>query len=394
MLFDPLQAVTTTNSNARGLSTFQGASQFQKQPAWVRYLVALIITLLVTLLRLALDPYLSDHAIFSFYFASVILAAWYCGLGPSLLNVALGAATASFAFAEPRGSLWIGETRHQFALVVFCAISSYLAYIIHWLTHDIACRKQVEADLRASQEQLELHQSELAHMARLSTMGEMAASLAHELNQPLHAARNYACGCVRRLLKDSEHDAELLSILLRISEEADRAAQILRRVRDFIQKSGPHVAEVSVNDTVQAAVSIINLDIKRTRAKMVCDLASGISAVKADPIQIEQVVVNLARNGLDSMREVPEDQRVLRIGTRQCDAQTVEVFVRDQGKGLNEQEMTKVFEPFFTTKEDGMGMGLAISRSIVQSYEGRLWVTANADRGCTFQFTLPVYQEQ
>ena len=148
-----------------------------------------------------------------------------------------------------------------------------------------------------------------------------------------------------------------------------------------------------MNDLVQDAVTINNLELKQTRARIVCELAPDIAPVMADPIQIEQVVVNLARNGLESMQELPEEQRVLSIGTRRCDEQTMEVFVRDRGKGISEQEMKKIFEPFFTTKPEGMGMGLAISRSIIQAHEGRLWVSANDDRGCTFHFTLPVAQE-
>ena len=116
-----------------------------QRPLWQRYAVAIAITVLITLLRYALDPILSNHSIFTFYFASVILAAWYCGLGPSILNVALGATIASYSFAEPRGSFRIAESRHQFGLVFFCVISSYLAYLIHWLNRDIARRKQVEA---------------------------------------------------------------------------------------------------------------------------------------------------------------------------------------------------------------------------------------------------------
>ena len=186
---------------------------------------------------------------------------------------------------------------------------------------------------------------------------------------------------------------ELMMVLERIAEEADRAAEILRRVRDFVQKTGPHVSAISVNDLVQDAVMINNLELKETRARIVCDLAPDIPPVIADPIQIEQVVVNLARNGLESMQELPEEQRVLNIGTRPCDGQAVEVFVRDRGKGISEEEMKRIFEPFFTTKPEGMGMGLAISRSIIQTHEGRLWVSANEDRGCTFHFTLPIAQE-
>ena len=229
-------------------------------------------------------------------------------------------------------------------------------------------------------------------MSRLSIMGEMVASLAHELNQPLHAAKNYACGSVRRLLKSSECDTELIEALQHMADETDRAAEILRRVRDFVQKTGPCISEISVNDLVQEAVMINRLELKQTRGRIVCDLAPEIAAVRADPIQIEQVVVNLARNGLESMQETPEEQRILTIGTRQRDEQTIEVFVRDRGKGIGEQELKKIFEPFFTTKPEGMGMGLAISRSIIQTHEGRLWVSANEDGGSTFHFTLPVTQ--
>ncbi len=224
-------------------------------------------------------------------------------------------------------------------------------------------------------------------------MGEMVASLAHELNQPLHAAKNYARGCIRRMLKTPHQDAELLEALEHMANETDRAAEILRRVRDFVQKTGPCVSAISLNELVQDAVMINSLEIKQTRATIVCDLAPDVAPVMADPIQIEQVVVNLARNGLEAMSESPEEQRVLKIGTRRCDARTVEVFVRDRGTGISEPEMHKIFEPFFTTKPEGMGMGLAISRSIIQSHEGRLWVSANEDRGCTFHFTLPVAQE-
>ena len=258
------------------------------------------------------------------------------------------------------------------------------------VVHYIARRQQVERDLLASREQLQIRQIELAHISRLSIMGEMAAGLAHELNQPLHAAKNYARGSIRRLLKGPEPDAELMMALEHIANETDRAAEIIRRVRDFVQKTDPHVSAVSLNDLVQEAVAINNMELKQTRTKVVCELAPGIAPVMADSIQIEQVVVNLTRNGMEAMYEMPEEQRVLHVGTRRCDEQTMEVFVRDRGKGISEQEMGKVFEAFFTTKSEGMGMGLAISRSIIESHEGRLWVSANEDRGCTFHFTLPI----
>ncbi|MGA2502217.1 MAG: ATP-binding protein [Tepidisphaeraceae bacterium] len=361
-----------------------------RRPLLDRYLIGIAATLAIALARWWLDPILGTSAAFAIFYASIIFTAWYSGLWPALFVLALGWCLASYLFDESRGTLLVYSFRNQVGCVVYTVIGLYLAYLIDWLTRDIAKRKQVESDLRASQEQLQLHQNELAHMSRLSIMGEMAASLAHELNQPLHAAKNYARGSIRRLLKSAERDEEVMTALERIGQEADRAAEILRRVRDFVQKTGPSVSAISVNDLVREAVVINNLELKQTRAKIVCDLAADIPPVNADPIQIEQVVVNLARNGLESMHELPEDERVLNISTRRCDAETIEVFVRDRGKGIGEQEMKRIFEPFFTTKPEGMGMGLAISRSIIQSHDGRLWVSANDDRGCTFHFTLPV----
>ncbi len=209
------QAVTTEAANVDGTTRPERVAFTLRGSTVARYAVAIAITALVTLLRYALDPVLSNHSIFTFYFASVILAAWYCGFGPSILNVVLGAVIASYSFAEPRGSFLIADFGHQMALGFFCVCSSYMAYLIHWLKRDIARRQQAESDLRASQEQLQLHQTELAHMSRLSIMGEMAASLAHELNQPLHAAKNYARGSVRRLLKNPQHDNRRLLVSAR-----------------------------------------------------------------------------------------------------------------------------------------------------------------------------------
>jgi C4-dicarboxylate-specific signal transduction histidine kinase len=213
------------------------------------------------------------------------------------------------------------------------------------------------------------------------------------LNQPLHAAKNYARGSIRRLLKNPLDDGEVMAALEQIAREADRAAEILRRVRDFIEKTGPHVATISLNEVISAALTILNIELKRTGGRIVCDLAPDLVPVKADPIQIEQVVVNLARNALEAMQETPQEQRLLTIGTRRNGGQTVEVFVRDCGQGIDAYEIGKVFDPFFTTKSEGMGMGLAISRSIVQAHEGRIWVTPNDDGGCTFRFALPIAKQ-
>jgi C4-dicarboxylate-specific signal transduction histidine kinase len=355
----------------------------------LRYGAAIAITAAITLLRFALDHFINDKAIYSFYFASVILAAWYLGLGPSLLNVVSGAVVASYYFAAPRNSIEV-ESKHIFGLMVFATVSTYLAFLIHWLRRDIARRQKAEADLLAAQELVQAHQAELAHAGRLSLMGEMSASLAHELNQPLHAARNYAQGSIRRLRKAPAFDPEVLLALERISEASDRAAEILRRVRDFVSKSAPHVAPLAVGDVLQDAAIIASMEPAPSRAKLEFDIAADLPPVPGDKVEIEQVVVNLARNGMESMSDLPAEERVLRLGARRRDGKSIELYVCDRGAGISADVAAKIFEPFYSTKVDGMGMGLAISRSIVERHDGRLWFTPNDDRGCTFHFTLPL----
>lgn len=243
---------------------------------------------------------------------------------------------------------------------------------------------------QANDEELQRHRAELAHVARLSMMGEMVASLAHELNQPLHAVNSYACGSVRRLLKGHEKDQELVVALEQIIEETNRAAEIIRRVRGFVQKRKPQVSEVLVNDLVKEAVLLSKAELEQHHAKAVLALSEDLPAVIGDPIQIQQVLINLVRNALEAMDETPDDNRLVDIKTMRHGDDAVEVEVCDRGKGIDGEDLDKVFEPFFTTKPEGMGMGLAISRSIIQAREGRLWASANQNQGCTFHFTLPV----
>ena len=242
----------------------------------------------------------------------------------------------------------------------------------------------------AHDEQLQRHQAELTHVARLSMIGEMAAGLAHELNQPLHAVKNYAFGSICRLKKMPQRDEELVVALEQIGEEANRAAEILRRVRAFVQKRETRFSEVFVNRLVEEAILFLRMELERSHTRIVSELAKELPAIVGDPIQIEQVVMNLLRNGLEAMDETPVANRLLRITTSWNGENAVQVNVCDSGKGISEEDREKVFEPFFTTKPEGMGMGLAISRSIVQVHGGRLWASVNERQGCTFHFALPV----
>jgi PAS domain S-box-containing protein len=242
---------------------------------------------------------------------------------------------------------------------------------------------------KAHEEQLQRHRTELAHAARLSMMGEMAASLAHELNQPLHAVTNYAGGSLMRLLKSPQRDQQLVTALEQIGEEANRAAGIVRRVKRFVQKRDPQFSEVSVNHLVEEVVFLNKAELDKRHVEMVTELSANLPLVTGDPVQIEQVMMNLVRNGLEAMEETPEENRRLDIKTRRQGEEMIQVEVCDRGKGIGDGDLERVCEPFFTTKPEGMGMGLAISRSIVQTHGGRLGVSTNQDQGCTFSFTLP-----
>ena len=239
-------------------------------------------------------------------------------------------------------------------------------------------------------EQLQRHQAELAHVARLSTMGEMAASLVHELNQPLHAVHNYVRGCVMRLQTMRAGDAELFAALEQVIVEANRAAEIVGRVKRFVQKRKLPFCELSVNRLVEEVGLLSKAELELRHTQLTLDLAENLPTVLGDAIQIEQVILNLLRNGLEAIDETPEDCRHLGIRTHFGEGDTVQVDVWDRGQGIDQDDLKQIFEPFFSTKPEGMGMGLEISRSIVREHGGRLWASVNRDQGCTFHVTLPV----
>jgi C4-dicarboxylate-specific signal transduction histidine kinase len=255
---------------------------------------------------------------------------------------------------------------------------------------DIEDLKRAQEILKHAHEaEVERHRAELAHVARLSMMGEMAANLAHELNQPLHAVNNYASGGLMRVLKNPQRDTELVAALEQISKEARRAGEIVRRVRGFVQKRESQMVEVALNDLVKEVVFLCQLELDQRRTKIAVELAPDLPIVMGDPVQIEQVLMNLVRNALEAMEQTPEEDRLLEIRSIRRGDDAVQADVRDRGKGITLDDFERIFEPFFTTKPEGLGMGLAISRSIVQGHGGRLWASINPDGGCTFHFILP-----
>ena len=244
---------------------------------------------------------------------------------------------------------------------------------------------------RRAEDQLLQHQAELAHVARLSTVGEMVVELTHELNQPLGAISSYAQACKRLLTSDLPADREDLSTsLVRVSEQADRAAEIIRRLRRFITKAKPMQTAVDLNALIHDVTELTNIDARIAGAEVRFELAEGLPPIVADRIQIEQVMVNLMRNAFEAMCDGPPELRRLILRTTVESQRYVRVDVQDTGHGIPPDAVKKVFDRFYSTKPEGMGMGLPISQSIITNHGGKLGVVLNPDGGCTFHFTLPI----
>ena len=248
---------------------------------------------------------------------------------------------------------------------------------------DITARRNAEAKARR-------HQIELVHVSRLSTMGEMASGLAHELNQPLTAIVTYTQGSLRLLRAGKSSGPELERIMEQVAAQAERAGGIIRRLRSFIRKQETRRVNVGINSLILEAIEFAEHDIRAANVTVNTQLDKDLPDVKADPIQVEQVVLNLIRNCIDAMQTIAAPDRKIFIVTSLSERGAIETSIRDVGPGLSTEARDRIFEPFFTTKPDGIGMGLAISRSIIESHGGRLWHAPDSqETGCTVCFTLP-----
>jgi PAS domain S-box-containing protein len=241
---------------------------------------------------------------------------------------------------------------------------------------------------RQSEEALAKSQSELAQMSRLTTMGEMAASIAHEVNQPLTAVTNNANACLRLLGKHNLEPGVLRKALEEIVADGTRASAVLARIRAFIKKGPAERISLNINDVIQEVLVLAGRELDEHRVSVDRRLAAGLPLLLADRIQLQQVLLNLVKNAIEAMSAVIDRPRLLCVQSRLDESGDVLVAVSDSGTGFG-SEMGRVFSPFFTTKADGMGMGLSISRSLVETHGGRLWAAPNSPHGAVFSFTLP-----
>jgi C4-dicarboxylate-specific signal transduction histidine kinase len=254
---------------------------------------------------------------------------------------------------------------------------------------------RVEMDeRRRAEEQSRVHQAEIAHIGRLNVLGEMVAELAHELNQPLSAIANYAQASVRMLGKLSDNPPQdVLSALQQIVGQASRAAQIIHRVRKFVAQAEPNREPIDLNVVAAEVVQFAEIEARLAGATIRLERCEQPLLVLADRAQIEQVLINLLHNALEALRQADAFSRQLSIRTAAA-GQFVELAVRDTGPGVSPEARERLFERFFTTKPQGMGMGLPISRSIIESHGGRLWLDTAVSPGAEFHFVLPQHSPE
>jgi signal transduction histidine kinase len=254
--------------------------------------------------------------------------------------------------------------------------------LIFGLLVNLHKRKQAEKEARHRRD-------ELAHVTRVATMGELTSSLAHELNQPLAAIRNYA-NAAQRFLSQGEPDlSKTREALEGIIRDNRRAAEVIGRVRGLLKKEEPRYRPVHMNHVIQETLTFIRSDSLLEGLSIETELAQGLPAVPGDRVQLQQVLLNLMLNAVDAMNKAKPDLRKLVIQTENEEDRGVKVSVRDFGSGIDEAHRDKLFEPFYTTKSAGMGMGLAISQRIIHAHGGSIWAENNPDGGATFYFTLP-----
>lgn len=244
---------------------------------------------------------------------------------------------------------------------------------------------------KASERAARLRETEFAHLSRIATMGQMASGLAHELNQPLAASLNYATACLMQAESVSGCPPTVVTGLKEVIKEIRRAGAIISRMRSFMENQEPRRVPLCMNDLVHEAVKMIEFKIQPHGIRPQLELADHLSSVLCDPVQIEQVLVNLLFNGIESMAGTALSERSLTVRTAmKDDGVSLQVSIIDHGIGILPENLPRLFEPFFSTKSKGLGMGLNISRSIIESFGGQLLALANPEGGMTFSFTLPV----
>jgi len=320
----------------------------------------------------------------SCFLLAVTVSSLFGGLGPGLLSVGLSALGFGYFFLG-RTLPPAVEPAVFLRFAVFLVASSLITGLME-------IKRRVEQSRNRAEEALRQAQSDLAHVSRVTTMGELTASLAHEVNQPIAAAVTDANTCLRWLNRDHPNVEEARDAASRTVKDATRAAEIISRTRLLFKKSTPQWELVDVNEIIRDMVALMRGEITRHSISVRSELAEDTPQITGDRVQLQQVLMNLMVNAIDAMKDA-NGTRELAIKSQRTDNEQFMVSISDTGVGLPPEQADKIFDAFFTTKPHGTGMGLRISRSIVESHGGRLWAADNSPRGARFHLTLPMGAE-
>jgi C4-dicarboxylate-specific signal transduction histidine kinase len=352
-----------------------------------------------------------------FFYAAVVASAWFGGKWTGGLAVILSTVTVAYFFMPPAYSFKV--SREFLPVFIEFTVSSM---IVSWFS---SWRKEAEArlqhardelqirveertaELRHSNEQLRAEmaerkraeeayhnaQAELARVTRISALGALAASISHEVNQPLAAVVTNADACMMWLSSESPNLEEVRAAVECVAQEGTRASEVIRRIRSMFTNAAVERTKVEMNELIREVVVLIQAEANKNRVAIRTELAADLPPATGDRIQLQQVIMNLTLNGIEAMSSVDDRPRLLVIQSESKASNEIVVAVSDSGVGIDPRDQKRLFDAFFTTKAQGMGMGLSISHSIIESHGGRLWASTNGDHGATFQFMLPVERE-
>jgi C4-dicarboxylate-specific signal transduction histidine kinase len=255
------------------------------------------------------------------------------------------------------------------------------------IIHDLSASRRTEGELQQAQ-------TELARVARVTTLGELTAAIAHEVNQPLTGLVSSGNACLRWLASEPPNLEAARNSVERMVSAGNRASEVIARIRALVAKSLPQRELLNINEAITEVVALIEREVQRNHVSLQLDLADNVPPILGDRIQLQQVVLNLVLNAIEAMSEVDDRRRELSVSSTTDENNGTLVVVRDSGTGLGAASADRLFEAFYTTKAHGMGIGLAVSRTIIQAHGGRLWATPNMPHGAIFQFSLPADSEQ
>jgi C4-dicarboxylate-specific signal transduction histidine kinase len=378
-----------------------------------RYLLAILLVALALFVSLALRNSFGNPFWF-FFSVAVIVATWLGREGPGWLSVVCSTLAVMYYFTPPIHSFAVTPNDLPYFLT-FVACQVGATQLISWRrrTEDSLrqARDELEArvaertvelknandalvkqmeEQRRTEETLQATRTELARAVRITTIGELTASIAHEVNQPLAAVVANADACVAWLSRNEPDLAEARAAAERATQGATRAAEVIGRIRALITKAIPEKSRVQINQIIAQTAALAEGQATKNHVAIELDLAPDFPVVLGDAIQLQQVILNLVMNGIEAMTTVTDRPRTLTVLSESGSGREIRIAVQDSGIGLSEEVKRRLFEPFFTTRTAGMGMGLSISRSIVEAHGGRLWAESNGSAGAIFQFTLPV----